>query len=82
MKKTIGKVAAGIAGAAVVAGVAVAAMTLKNEKTRKKVTKVLMEVKDQAIDYVEKMKKEPNVKKGTSEIKKDTKEVKKAIEKT
>lgn len=53
-KKVVGYAAAGVAGAAVIAGVAVAAtMALKNEATRKKVTKVLINAKNQVMDYVD-----------------------------
>lgn len=69
-KKTIGSVVAGVAGAVAIAGVAVAAtMALKDGKTREKIKKALSNVKDQAIDYVETLKKESNVKKETNKIK-------------
>lgn len=59
--KNIGSVVAGVAGAVAVAGVAVAAtMALRDEKTREKAKKVLINVKDQAIDYVGTLKTESN----------------------
>jgi F0F1-type ATP synthase membrane subunit a len=49
---------AGAAGAAIVAGVAVAsAFVLKDKKNREKVKKVLTNVKDQAVDYMDDMQK-------------------------
>ena len=63
-KNRIGSVVAGVAGAAVIAGVAVAAtVALKDEKTRKKVKKVLINVKDQTVDYVDALKTDPNAEK-------------------
>lgn len=53
-KNTVEYMAAGVTGAAVIAGVAVAAtMALKNEKTRKRVAKVLINAKNQVMDYVD-----------------------------
>lgn len=69
--KNIGSVVAGVAGAVAVAGVAVAAtMALRDEKTREKAKKVLTNVKDQAIDYVDTLKTEPNKREKSSSIKK------------
>ena len=70
-KNRIGSVVAGVAGAVVIAGVAVATtVALKDEKTRKKVKKVLINVKDQTVDYVDALKTDPNAIKGTHAIKK------------
>lgn len=69
--KAIKSVAAGVAGALAVAGVAVAAtMAMKDEKTREKVKKVLIDVKDKAIEYIDTLKTEPGNKKETNSIKK------------
>ena len=81
-KNAIGVLAAGVAGAVAIAGVAVAAtIALKDEKTRKKVKEVLIDVKDQALDYAEKLQKDPQVVEGVQKIKKITTETKKAVEK-
>ena len=49
---------AGVAGAAIVAGVAVAsAFVLKDKKNREKVKKVLTNAKDKAVDYMDDMQK-------------------------
>lgn len=69
-KNTIGSVVAGVVGAVAIAGVTAATMALRDEKTRKKVKKVLVNVKDQAIDYVEALKTEPNIEEKTRTIKK------------
>ena len=54
---------AGAAGAAIVAGVAVAsAFVLKDKKNREKVKKVLTNAKDQAIDFMDDMQKMTNKK--------------------
>ncbi|MDP2692845.1 MAG: hypothetical protein Q8O88_04370 [bacterium] len=64
-KNAIGSVVAGVAGAVAIAGVAVAAtMALKNEKTRKKVKGVLIDMKNQAIDYFDTLKTEPSAVRG------------------
>lgn len=81
-KNTVGSVVAGVAGAVAIAGVAVAAtIALKDKKSREKVKKVLVNVKDQAMDYVETLKKEPNVKETTNKVKKIAKDTKKVVEK-
>lgn len=65
-KNTIGSVVAGIAGVAAVAGVAIAAtMALKDEKSREKVKNVLINAKDQAREYAEKLKTDLNTRKET-----------------
>src|ERR1035437_9146251 len=70
-KNTIGSVVTGMAGAVAIAGVAVAAtMALKDKKTKKKEKKVLIDVKDQATDYVETLKTESNVGEGIHPLKK------------
>ncbi len=52
-KESVHPVIAGVAGAVVVAGVAVAsAFVLKDKKNREKVKEVLTNVKDQAINYM------------------------------
>ncbi|PIP74342.1 MAG: hypothetical protein COX78_03295 [Candidatus Levybacteria bacterium CG_4_10_14_0_2_um_filter_35_8] len=81
-KNKVGSVVAGVAGAVAIAGVAVAAtMALKDKKSREKVKKVLVNVKDQAMDYVETLKKEPNVKETTSKVKKIAEDTKKVVDK-
>lgn len=81
-KNTINSVIAGVAGAAAIAGAAVgAAMALKDEKTREKVRKVLISVKDQAINYVETLKIEPDIQEAVRTIKKTAEETKKVVEK-
>lgn len=77
-KNTVGSIVAGVAGGVAIAGVAVAAtIALKDEKTRKKVGKVLTDVKDHAIDYVETLKTEPSIDKGKQVIKKSATATKK-----
>ncbi len=51
-KNTMGYTAAGVAGAVAIAGVAVS-MALKDKKTRKRVTKALINAKNQVMDYVD-----------------------------
>jgi hypothetical protein len=54
---------AGAAGAAIIAGVAVAsAFVLNDKKNREKVKKVLTNVKDQAVDYMEDIQKKTDKK--------------------
>ena len=54
---------AGVAGAAIVAGVAVAsAFVLKDKKNREKVKKVLTNAKDQAVGYMDDMQKKTDKK--------------------
>lgn len=79
-KNTMGSVVAGVAGAVAIASVAVAAtMALKDEKTRKKTKKVFIDVKDQAINYIDALKKEPSGNKKTYAIKKIAKNTKKVV---
>lgn len=81
-KNKIGTIAAGVAGAVVIAGVAVAAtMALEDEKTRKKIKNTLVDVKDRVIDYVDTFKTESYAKKGTKTINKILKNTKKVFEK-
>lgn len=81
-KNTIGSVVTGVAGAAAIAGVTVAAtMALKDKKSREKVKKMLINVKDQAIDYVETLKTEPKAGEGTRMTKKIATDTKKVVEK-
>lgn len=81
-KNIIGSVVTKVVGAAAIAGVAVAAtMALKDEKTRKKVKKVLINVRDQAIDRVETLKTESNDLEENHTIKKIVAGTKKAVKK-
>jgi len=76
-KNIIGSVVAGVAGAVAVA----ATMALKDEKTRKKLKKVLINVKDQAIDRVETLKTEPTTGEESNKIKKIATDTKKVVKK-
>lgn len=81
-KNAINSVAAGIVGAVAIAGVAVAAtIALKDQKTRDKVKKVLINAKDRAIDYVDTFKAESNPKKDGNAIRKITTSIRKAVSK-
>lgn len=65
LRNTISSVAAGVAGATVIAGAAIATtVALKDKKTREKIKNVLINAKDQAIDYVDTFRTKSNVKKG------------------
>ncbi len=76
-KNTVSPIITSVAGAVAIAGVAVAAtMALRDEKTRKKVKKVLTNVKDQAIDYVESLKEDSDVGEGIHAIKKIATDIK------
>lgn len=67
---------------AVLTGVAIAAtMVLNDEKTREKVKKLLLNVKSQAIDYVNTLKTELNVGEEIRTIKKIATDTKKVVEK-
>jgi len=55
-KNIIGTLFAELTGAAAVIGI----MALRDEKTRKRVNKVLTDIKDQAIGYMKVIKKESN----------------------
>lgn len=80
-KNRAGSIVAGVAGAVVVAGVAVAAtMALKDEKNRKKVKKAMVGVKDQALDYVNNFKTEHEITKEKGIVEKVIKTDKKKIE--
>ena len=87
-KGGVNPVFATVTGAVIVAGAAVAgAFALKDKKNRNKVKKVLTNVKDQAVGYMEKIQKEAkkdagiiskkaavskkNIKKTVKDIKKD-----------
>jgi uncharacterized protein YlxW (UPF0749 family) len=64
---------AGVAGAAIVAGVAVAsAFVLTDKKNREKVKKVLTNAKDQAVDYMDNMQKKTDKKEKEVEKKLDS----------
>jgi hypothetical protein len=79
----VGTVAAGMAGAAVIAGAAVAAtIALKDEKTREKIKNVLIDAKDQAIDYADTFRTKSNAKKGSNAIEKIATNIKKAVTKS
>jgi len=79
-KKGVNNFVAAITGAVVGAGVAVAgAIALKDKKNRDKVTKVINDVKNQTVGYVEKIQKEistnkkkieKNITKGKAKVKK------------
>lgn len=72
-KNLIHTAASSIAGAAVIAGVAVAAtIALQNKNNRNQVKKTLIKVKDQAVDYVDGFKNEQGI---------DERKVKPAIKK-
>jgi threonine dehydratase len=77
-KSLIGSVVAEMAGAAAVAAI----MALKDEKTRKRVKKVLVNAKNQAIDYVEGLKTELNAGEKTHLVKKTMADTKTIVEKT
>lgn len=57
-KNTTGSIVAELAGTAAIAGIKIA-MALRDKKTREKIKKTLVNVKDQAIDYVETLKTNP-----------------------
>lgn len=81
-KNIVGSVAAGVAGAVAIAGVAVAAtMVLTDEKTRKKVNKAITDVKDQAMEYVDALKTGEKSVKENGSVKKPAKVVTKKLEK-
>lgn len=74
------QVAAAVTGAVVGAGVGIAgAVVLGDKKNREKISNVLNNVKDQAVDYVEGMQKQAEVKK--VEIEKEFKKDKKIAQK-
>ncbi len=86
-KKTTNSVVARVAGfasaAVAIASVGVAArMALKDDETREKGKKVLKSVKDQAIDYIDKLKSDPDAEEGAKMIKKVATETKKVVEKS
>lgn len=71
-KNTINPVVVEAAGMAAVAGIEIA-LALRNKKTRKKITKVLMNAKNQAMNYVndlevQKIETEPTKKRNKSKI--------------
>jgi len=79
-KNAIGVLAAGVAGAVALAGVAVAATAvLQDEKNRKKVKDALLTMKDQAKDYVETFKTDPHTKEAVKTLKKVSTETKKVV---
>jgi flagellar basal body-associated protein FliL len=81
-KNSMGVLAAGVAGAVAIAGVAVAAtLALKDENTREKVKKTLNDVTDQAREYVDKIKTEQNPEEVVEKVKKITTQTKKIVEK-
>lgn len=85
-KETISSVITKVAGlataTAVVAGVGVAAgMALKDDETREKGKKILINAKDQAMDYIDKLRSEPNTKEKAKKFKKIAADTKKTIKK-
>jgi uncharacterized membrane protein YgaE (UPF0421/DUF939 family) len=70
-KGSVNSVVAGVTGAVIGAGIAVAgaAVVLNDKKNREKVKKVLTNVKKQAIDYMEGVQKQAQDKKGEVEEK-------------
>jgi hypothetical protein len=69
-KAGVSPVAAGVAGAIVGAGVAVAATAaMKDEKTREQVKKVLTKVKDQASEYMNDRKTKQMLEEGKKRVK-------------
>lgn len=75
----MGVLAAGVVGAVAIAGAAVAAtVVLQDEKNRKKVKDALLTMKDQAKEYVETFKTDPNTKEAVEAVKKITTETKKS----
>ena len=82
-KNSMGVLAAGVAGAVALAGVAVAAtIALKDDKTRKKVKEAISDIKDQALNYAEKLQKDPQVAEGVEKIKKITADSKEVVKKS
>ncbi len=68
---TVNPVVAGIVGVVVGASFAVAgAVAFKDEENHKKVKEMLVDVKDQAVSYIETLKTEPSVQEGAHELKK------------
>jgi len=57
-KGSVNPVVAAVTGAIVGAGIAAAGVVLSNKKNRDKVGRVLTNVKNQALDYVEDMQKQ------------------------
>ena len=86
----INPVAAAVAGAVVGAGVAVAgAVVMGNKKNREKISKVLNDAKDKAVNYMEGIQKQAQDKKdevgekltkGKEKVKRVTKSVKKSLD--
>jgi hypothetical protein len=77
-KHGINPIAVGITGAVIGAGFAVGgAVALRDKKNREKVKKVLGNAKDQAMNYLEDMRKTPdeNVNKKLANKKKETKKL-------
>lgn len=71
-KNIIRSVVAGLAGAVAITGVAIAAtVALKDERTRKKVKKTLINIKDQATEHVKTLKIKSNRRKKTLTAKKN-----------
>ncbi len=68
-KSSVNSVVAGVTGAVIGAGIAVAgaAVVLNDKKNREKVKKVLTNVKKQAISYMEGVQKQAQDKKGEVE---------------
>lgn len=81
-ESVISSIVTKVAGAAVVAGVAVAAtVVLQDKKTREKVKKVLVNAKDQAVEHVEMLKAESKDSQASDTVKSIVKDTKKMWEK-
>jgi hypothetical protein len=79
---TLGSIVTGIAEAVAIVGVAVTAtMALKDEKTREKVKKTLINVKDQTINYIDTFKTESKTEEGIHTVKKIAIDTKKVVDK-
>lgn len=77
-KKGISPIMAGVTGAVMGAGVAVAAtQALKDKKTRSKLKQTISAVKDQTLSYVENFNGSPALKQKSNQIKKAAKTAKK-----
>lgn len=75
-KGGVNPIMAGVTGAVVGAGVAVAAsQALKDKKNRDRVKKTLTDVKDQTMEYVQNFRTDSEVKEKTKELKKVAKKV-------
>jgi hypothetical protein len=79
---SIGKIIAGIGGGIAIVGViAGTAVALKDKKSRDKVKKAFLHIKDKVGDYIETMHKDPIVEEGNHSVKTLETNVKKFAEK-